>query len=66
LLETLKLSDNRDENLPNLSGRMKRRGLIAHALVHHPSVGVLYEPTAGVDVELRRALWEFANLLLGE
>ncbi|MBT3347116.1 MAG: ABC transporter ATP-binding protein [Thiotrichales bacterium] len=66
LLETLKLSDKRDENLHNLSGGMKRRVLIAQALVHRPSVVVLDEPTAGVDVELRRALWEFANRLHSE
>ncbi|MBC8519378.1 MAG: ABC transporter ATP-binding protein [Gammaproteobacteria bacterium] len=63
LLDTLKLSDKRDENLHNLSGGMKRRVLIAQALVHRPPVVVLDEPTAGVDVELRRALWDFAHRL---
>ncbi len=63
LLEILKLTEKRDENLHNLSGGMKRRVLIAQALVHRPPVVVLDEPTAGVDVELRRALWEFAHRL---
>ena len=63
LLETLNLIDKRDENLQRLSGGMKRRVLIAQALVHRPPVVVLDEPTAGVDVELRRALWSFAHRL---
>ena len=63
LLETLNLTDKRDENLQRLSGGMKRRVLIAQALVHCPPVVVLDEPTAGVDVELRRALWSFAHRL---
>ena len=63
LLDTLKLAEKRDENLHNLSGGMKRRVLIAQALVHRPPVVVLDEPTAGVDVELRRALWDFAHRL---
>ncbi len=63
LLETLNLSDKRNENVQRLSGGMKRRVLIAQALVHRPPVVVLDEPTAGVDVELRRALWEFAHRL---
>ncbi len=63
LLETLNLTDKRDENLQRLSGGMKRRVLIAQALVHSPPVVVLDEPTAGVDVELRRALWKFAHRL---
>ncbi len=63
LLETLNLTDKRDENLQRLSGGMKRRVLIAQALVHCPPVVVLDEPTAGVDVELRRALWGFAHRL---
>lgn len=61
LLETLTLSDKADTNLHDLSGGMKRRVLIAQALVHKPEVVVLDEPTAGVDVELRQALWQFTK-----
>ena len=63
LLEILNLTEKRNENLQRLSGGMKRRVLIAQALVHRPPVVVLDEPTAGVDVELRRALWAFAHRL---
>lgn len=63
LLETLSLSDKADTNLHDLSGGMKRRVLIAQALVHKPDVVVLDEPTAGVDVELRQALWQFTQRL---
>ncbi|MDT8383358.1 MAG: ABC transporter ATP-binding protein [Gammaproteobacteria bacterium] len=63
LLETLSLSDKADTNLHDLSGGMKRRVLIAQALVHKPAVVVLDEPTAGVDVELRQALWQFTKRL---
>jgi ABC-2 type transport system ATP-binding protein len=63
LLETLSLSDKADANLMGLSGGMKRRVLIAQALVHQPKVVVLDEPTAGVDVELRQALWQFTQRL---
>ena len=63
LLVTLNLMDKRNENLQRLSGGMKRRVLIAQALVHRPPVVVLDDPTAGVDVELRRALWSFAHRL---
>ncbi|MDM8545309.1 ABC transporter ATP-binding protein [Candidatus Venteria ishoeyi] len=61
LLETLSLTDKAHANMQNLSGGMKRRVLIAQALVHKPQVIVLDEPTAGVDVELRQALWEFTR-----
>jgi ABC-2 type transport system ATP-binding protein len=60
LLTTLNLSDKADANMHDLSGGMKRRVLIAQAMVHKPPVLVLDEPTAGVDVELRQQLWEFA------
>ncbi len=59
LLEKLNLSGKADDNLTQLSGGMKRRVLIAQALVHKPKVVVLDEPTAGVDVEIRKVLWEF-------
>jgi ABC-2 type transport system ATP-binding protein len=63
LIETLSLSDKASTNLHDLSGGMKRRVLIAQALVHKPEVVVLDEPTAGVDVELRQALWHFTQRL---
>lgn len=66
LLEILDLAPKADANLQDLSGGMKRRVLIAQALVHRPDVVVLDEPTAGVDVGLRRALWEFTKRLHGQ
>jgi ABC-2 type transport system ATP-binding protein len=63
LLDILNLSDKANTNMKNLSGGMKRRVLIALALVHKPPVVVLDEPTAGVDIELRKALWAFTNHL---
>ena len=59
LLECLGLADKAHHNMRQLSGGMKRRVLVAQALVHKPPVIVLDEPTAGVDVELRQTLWQF-------
>jgi ABC-2 type transport system ATP-binding protein len=59
LLHSLGLADKQDANMRQLSGGMKRRVLVAQALVHKPPVIVLDEPTAGVDVELRQTLWQF-------
>lgn len=63
LLDSLKLADKADANMRSLSGGMKRRVLVAQALAHQPEVVVLDEPTAGVDVELRKSLWEFIKTL---
>ena len=63
LLEAVRLSDKRDAYARTLSGGMKRRLLIAKAMVHSPPILVLDEPTAGVDVELRRQLWELVTEL---
>jgi ABC-2 type transport system ATP-binding protein len=59
LLSSLGLADKAHSNMRQLSGGMKRRVLVAQALVHRPPVIVLDEPTAGVDVELRQTLWQF-------
>jgi ABC-2 type transport system ATP-binding protein len=59
LLSSLGLMDKQHANMRQLSGGMKRRVLVAQALVHKPPVIVLDEPTAGVDVELRQTLWQF-------
>ena len=63
LLQSLGLADKADANMRQLSGGMKRRVLVAQALVHKPPVIVLDEPTAGVDVELRQTLWQFVARL---
>ena len=63
LLHSLGLADKAEANLRQLSGGMKRRVLVAQALVHKPPVIVLDEPTAGVDVELRQTLWQFVARL---
>lgn len=63
ILFHLGLTDKAEENMRALSGGMKRRVLVAQALVHCPPVIVLDEPTAGVDVDLRRGLWEFISQL---
>lgn len=63
LLQSLGLADKATANMRQLSGGMKRRVLVAQALVHKPPVIVLDEPTAGVDVELRQTLWQFVAKL---
>ena len=63
VMHHLDLAPKADANMRTLSGGMKRRVLVAQALVHKPPVIVLDEPTAGVDVELRQALWRFVRSL---
>ena len=63
LLRALDLWDKRNELSRMLSGGMKRRLMIARALIHKPQVLILDEPTAGVDIELRRSMWEFMQEL---
>ncbi len=63
IIERLDLSDKANANMRALSGGMKRRVLVAQALVHRPPVIILDEPTAGVDVELRQTLWDFIKQL---
>ncbi len=63
LLKHLDLWDKRKEKAKNLSGGMKRRLMIARALVHKPKLLILDEPTAGVDIEIRRSMWEFLSAL---
>ena len=62
-LKQLDLWDKKDDQSRMLSGGMKRRLMIARALVHEPKVLILDEPTAGVDIELRRSMWEFIKTL---
>ncbi len=61
LLKIFSLSDKKDSRAMFLSGGMKRRMVIARALMHHPEFLILDEPTAGVDVELRRELWDYVR-----
>lgn len=63
ILQYLDLADKAHTNVRSLSGGMKRRLLIAQALVHKPPVIILDEPTAGVDVDLRQSLWQFIRQL---
>ena len=63
VLKQLSLWDKKDLKLPQLSGGMKRRVLIAKALSHEPSILFLDEPTAGVDVELRKEMWQVVENL---
>lgn len=65
-LTELKLWDRRNEIARNLSGGMKRRLMIARALVHEPRLLILDEPTAGVDIEIRRSMWEFLQKINAE
>jgi ABC-2 type transport system ATP-binding protein len=62
-LKQLDLWDKRNDQSRMLSGGMKRRLMIARALIHEPEVLILDEPTAGVDIELRRSMWEFIKKL---
>lgn len=61
LLEDFSLTDKRNERTRNLSGGMKRRLILARALMHRPRLLILDEPTAGVDVELRLELWHYVR-----
>ena len=63
IMANLDLTSKANSNMRSLSGGMKRRVLVAQALVHRPPVIVLDEPTAGVDVELRQSLWKFISRL---
>jgi ABC-2 type transport system ATP-binding protein len=62
-LHRLQLWDKRDAVSRSLSGGMKRRLMIARALIHEPRLLILDEPTAGVDIEVRRSMWEFLRQL---
>jgi ABC-2 type transport system ATP-binding protein len=66
VMAKLDLTNRAEFNMRALSGGMKRRVLVAQALVHKPPVIILDEPTAGVDVELRQALWQFIRQLNGD
>ena len=63
ILDTVGLADKKDAYVRSLSGGMKRRLLVAKAMVHNPPILVLDEPTAGVDIELRRQMWDNVKAL---
>jgi ABC-2 type transport system ATP-binding protein len=65
-LRQLQLWDKRDQIARSLSGGMKRRLMIARALVHEPRLLILDEPTAGVDIEIRRSMWSFLRMINGQ
>ena len=66
LLDAFSLTDKRDERIRTLSGGMKRRLILARALMHRPRLLILDEPTAGVDVELRLELWQYVQRINAE
>src|SRR4051794_36712627 len=66
LIETFSLTEKRDERTRTLSGGMKRRLVLARALMHRPRLLILDEPTAGVDVELRLELWHYVQRINSE
>jgi ABC-2 type transport system ATP-binding protein len=66
LLQTFSLTEKRDERIRTLSGGMKRRLVLARALMHRPRLLILDEPTAGVDVELRLELWHYVRRINAE
>jgi ABC-2 type transport system ATP-binding protein len=66
LLRQLQLWDKRNELSRNLSGGMKRRLMIARAMMHEPRLLILDEPTAGVDIEIRRSMWEYISRINDE
>jgi ABC-2 type transport system ATP-binding protein len=66
ILKDLGLYDKRDKQSNTLSGGMKRRLMIARGIIHEPKVLILDEPTAGVDVELRRSMWDYLSTLTAQ